>query len=147
MIDESEHVRELSLYEFQSLLIKSPEVMTSVLESSDVQIRRAAIAAVRRFSPCVKIVMLDLIAALKDRDATVRAGAVNALASVGPAAGRAVPALIQTLKDDDAEVRKSAVLALGSIGPAASDAIPILAEMKSNDRNATVRDAAAQTVQ
>jgi HEAT repeat protein len=70
--------------------------------------------------------------------------AANALGDIGP---EAVLPLIQALEDGNERVRWFAAYALGRIGPDAGDAIPALARVLEEERNHSVREAAAEALE
>jgi HEAT repeat protein len=85
--------------------------------------------------------------ALRDPDARVRKKAAFTLGNIGPSDSAVLPALVGGLKDTDGGVRCEAILALVKYGPGAREAIPALTEVRDNDRDAKVRDYAAQALE
>ena len=63
------------------------------------------------------------------------------------AAKEAVPKLLAALKDADPQVRGEAIKALVKFGPAAREAVATLEEMRRQDNDARVRQAAARAVE
>jgi HEAT repeat protein len=85
-------------------------------------------------------------AAVRDPDAKMRKKAAFTLGNIGPSDPAILPALIGALKDTDAGVRCEAILALLKYGPGAKVAMSELTEVRQKDRDAKVRDYAAQAL-
>jgi hypothetical protein len=94
----------------------------------------------------VRLLLPDLVKALKDTDGVVRAWAAQSIGGFGQDVKEAVPDLITLLKDDDEGSRNSACIALRRIGAAARAALPALREALS-DPSAAVRGFAAQAIE
>lgn len=102
-------------------------VIAAGLDSADMVVRRAAVAAAG-FAGSQGAALSDPLARLlKDPDESVRIGALQAISMLGPSAASSVPAVIPLL--DDPEMAVDAADALGRIGAAATPALPRLAKM------------------
>jgi HEAT repeat protein len=85
MQDKNARVRERSLSDFRILARKSPTIIATALADEDVQVRRAALEALRRhgylFGISPPTVAPSLIMSLQDPDERVRLEAVNVLSA------------------------------------------------------------------
>ncbi len=136
------------------------EAMTAVpalakcVTDEDVNVRRAALRALRQIDPGPKVMIPLMAEVLGDADPAVAVAAIHniadegkqavpgltravadertrfwatlALADIGADAAPAVPALIKAASDPKPEVRREVVLALAAIGPGAKAAVPTL---------------------
>jgi HEAT repeat protein len=92
--------------------------LTAALGDSDADVRRAAIAALRRIQPTAKPTkeLVNAIAVdLKDADEVVRLATVKALGKLGRDAADAGPLLQPLLADPDRDVRRAAGEAIARI--------------------------------
>jgi len=106
-----------------------------------------------------KVVVPQMVNALKHHDKIVRSGAVDILARIFRGTGAAttwkgvvcrlsiVPGLIDALKDRDAKVRNYAAQALGAIGDTSKVVMDALREVSLKDSDAEVRKVAKETLQ
>jgi HEAT repeat protein len=84
---------------------------------------------------------------LKSPDPKHRKEAVAKLGNVGTADPAAFPAVCGALKDADPKVRREAVLAVLKFGETAREAVPLLEDVRKNDRDPQVREAAARALE
>jgi HEAT repeat protein len=84
---------------------------------------------------------------LKSPDPRHRKEAVEKLGNVGPADPAAFPAVCGALKDPDPTIRREAVLAVLKFGETAREAGTFLEEVRKNDRDARVREAAGRALE
>jgi HEAT repeat protein len=85
--------------------------------------------------------------ALKAPDPRVRKEAAFKLGNAGPIEPTVFPAVHAALKDADPQVRGEAIRALAKFGPTAREAVATLEEMRRQDNDARVRQAAARAVE
>ena len=144
MQDKNASVRERSLSDFRILARKSPTIIATALADEGVQVRRAALEALRRhgylFGISPRTVAPSLIMSLQDPDERVRFEAVNVLsASLTWSKGRpAVPKASAT--------RLTQGGAVGRGWLEASSAIPKALAATLNDPCVDVRRAAASAL-
>src|SRR5262245_47175204 len=137
------------------------EAITKGLTDKDVNVRRAAVRALRSIDADRQTIIPLVLKLLEDNEPAVvmpalytiaeagaavvpalsealehpeaRYWACLVLAEIGPDAKAAVPALTKTLADKRPEVRLQAVIALGEIGPAAQPASSSLSKLLGDD--------------
>jgi HEAT repeat protein len=85
--------------------------------------------------------------ALKASDPRVRKEAAFKLGNAGPIEPIVFPAVLAALKDADPQVRGEAIRAVVKFGPTAREAVSSLEEMRRQDNDARVRQAAARAVE
>jgi HEAT repeat protein len=145
------------------------ETIAAGLADKDVNVRRAAVRALRAADIDRKAVIPLVLKLLDDNDPSVvmpalytlaesgaevvgpltealehpeaRYWACLVLAEIGPEAKAAVPALVKALADERPEVRLQVAIALGEVGEAAKSAAPALSKLL-NDAFPAVRAAA-----
>jgi len=106
--------------------------------------QRDAICALGKMRGRAADAVPALVQVLRSSDPDLPFVAANALGDIGP--GAVLP-LIQALGDGNERVRWFAAYALGQIGPDARDAIPALARVLEEERNRSVREAAAEALE
>ena len=89
----------------------------SQLQSSDVEVRRAAARTLGEQTDSDARVVAAVTKAVGDSDKAVRWLAIDDLAKIGPPAASSVPAVIKALDDADAAVRLRAALVIQKIDP------------------------------
>jgi HEAT repeat protein len=89
----------------------------SQLQSSDVEVRRAAAHSLGEQTASDARAVAALTKAVADSDKEVRWLAIDDLAKIGPPAASSLPALVKALDDADAAVRLRAALAIQKIDP------------------------------
>ncbi len=97
---------------------KAMPALTKALADPDGDVRRAAVAAVRRIQPTAKAskeLIQAYVADLADADDNVRLSAVRSLGKLGPAATEAGSAVQGLLSDPDKDVRKAAADTLAKL--------------------------------
>lgn len=105
---------------------RTPSMMEEAarrLEDPDVDVRRAAVTAVRRMSEFVEGGAVRLQVALKDADESVRRLAIRALGELGPRAAAAAPSLAELARVDSAAMLIAVLESLPRIAP---DGVPTL---------------------
>jgi HEAT repeat protein len=109
-------------------------VLLEVLHDDDPQSRSGATRSLGRIVLHEPVVLLDLLAELKNGDSKIRAAVAEVVLlaahdqGADPRMLAAVPCLIEAAKDPAAEVRVSAVRAIGCLAPSDREAIPVLIE-------------------
>jgi HEAT repeat protein len=96
---------------------------TPLLQSSSVEKRREAAAALLALGPDAQPAAAALVGALKDKDATVQRTAGRALLEIGPPAG---PALTAALLKDNRTLRFAAACVLSQVDPSSPAGVPVL---------------------
>jgi HEAT repeat protein len=120
--------------------------LARLLQDDDVDVGKAAAAALESFGPQAASAVTALAKAAVVTDTEVRVASMAALGSIGPPrAGPAVPALTAGLRASDADVRRTAAETLGKLGPLARDAVPALRRALRDD-NPAVRRAASDAL-
>lgn len=134
--------------------IPDHEAISALLEAlndDDVRFRVRAASALIRFLPRDRDRVKEAVPALIQtlhltRQVDRVQSTINALAEFGPYAKPAVPTLIEFLRHEDFIVRYLTARALGRLGPTAHEAIPALTARALEDRNTSVRNAAADAL-
>jgi hypothetical protein len=104
------------------------------LNSSDVQIRRDAVRAIRETKNVDDRVLAALTKCITDSDPEVKTICIGGLGEIGAAAKSSTPALETALKDGEQQVRVKAALAIQKIDPQNRSFVPVLVnEMRSGD--------------
>ncbi|MFT7638894.1 MAG: HEAT repeat protein [Pirellulaceae bacterium] len=138
----------LSLRNFQVRRIDSTsdvDTLITALEHKNVNIRHAAISALRKMGPQAVLAIPALTRALKDEDAGVRYRAADTLGSLGTLANEASISLVSAVRDEDERVRRSAAMAINGVDPTAHTNVPHLIKILQN-RNPDVRVWAADAL-
>ena len=123
----------------------SPIIARTQRSRRVISIRQSLLAfiVILSFAGCSRGKSTDgLIGDLNSKDDSDRIKAVRLLQDRRGDVAKVVPALIASLKDGDADVRRSAVIGLGYFGAEAKSAITALEELKKNDQDRRIRDAA-----
>jgi HEAT repeat protein len=173
--DENPLLRERAIYELGMLQSKAHLTeITEALSDESVDVRRAAVVALRLIQRDEAIIQLEelsetsltpeiriqaiheleaqvatsalpmLLRQLKYEDAEVRLAAIEALGVLGDAV--VVPHLIRALRHRNERMRRSAAIALGQLGPVAEPAVPLLIQRLRRDRDEHVRASIARAL-
>lgn len=102
---------------------KTLEQLKTLLDHSEVDVRMAAIAAIRRSAITPQTQAELALKSLRDRDSNVRAEAIESLTRLGKQVETALPQLVEYLKSDDETLRTAAGQALGRLGSLAEPAL------------------------
>ena len=119
--------------------------LMATLKEQDHRVQRPAARALGKIGPEARDAVPLLEELLKDR--YVRAAAAGALGSLRPEAlTKSMDLFIEALHGGEGWSRRDAADILGDLGPAAKGAIPALQELRFDDCDRSVRDAAASAL-
>jgi HEAT repeat protein len=113
------------IYTDKSAAYAVPELIEA-LQDEKVEVREAAVKALRKIGPAGVEATSMLIRLLADADEGVQAQAAEALGVVAADQIQAIPPLIEALQSSEKKLQFAAVEAIGEFGPAAKDAVPYL---------------------
>jgi HEAT repeat protein len=146
LTDDDEKVQVAAAQTFGTLREGAAEAVPALLKllgSDKAGARQQAIEALGRIGPAAKAALPDLMAFFTGENQTLRVLAVRAVSRIGK---EALPPLQLALEDSREKVRLSAVEALTLMGAEAHPAVPALRKLANSEKDAGIREAAAELV-